>query len=260
MRIRTIKPEFFHHEGLFDAERESQLPLRIAFAGLWCVADREGRFKWEPRRIGVQILPYDQVDFSRVLHALATRGYLVKYRVGNECFGLIPSFKRHQVINNRELASQLPAHDSEGAVIEPVEPRDDDASTTRDQRVEHAGLGEGKGKEGKGKETPIPPDRQPPASLARFDEFWSLYPRKVAKPKAQAKWVKLTEAERAAILADIPRKAASEQWTKDGGAFIPHPTTYLAQRRWEDEVMLIAHRNGVVQHGMTDEEILAAAL
>lgn len=102
--------------------------------------------------------------------------------------------------------------------------------------------------------------RQPPASLARFDEFWAMYPRKVAKPKAQAKWVKLTEAERAAIIADIPRKSVSEQWTKDGGAFIPHPTTYLSQRRWEDEAMLLAHRNGVVQHGMTDEEILAAAL
>jgi hypothetical protein len=60
MRIRTIKPEFFHHEGLFEAEAETKLPLRVAFAGLWCIADREGRFKWEPRRIGVQVL-YDEL-------------------------------------------------------------------------------------------------------------------------------------------------------------------------------------------------------
>ena len=50
MRIRTVKPEFFTHEGLFDAEKATKLPLRVAFVGLWCAADREGRFRWEPRR------------------------------------------------------------------------------------------------------------------------------------------------------------------------------------------------------------------
>ena len=67
MRIRTIKPEFFLHEGLFEAERAAKLPLRLAFSGLWCAADREGRFKREPRRLGVQVLPYDSVDFWIVL-------------------------------------------------------------------------------------------------------------------------------------------------------------------------------------------------
>ena len=28
----------------------------------------------------------------------------------------------------------------------------------------------------------------------------------------------------------------SEQWTKDGGQFIPNPTTWLNGRRWEDEL------------------------
>jgi hypothetical protein len=50
-RIRTVKPDLFRHEGLFDAERASGLPLRIAFAGLWTAADREGRFAWSPRTL-----------------------------------------------------------------------------------------------------------------------------------------------------------------------------------------------------------------
>jgi len=94
MRIRTIKPEFFLHEGLFEAERATKLPLRLAFAGLWCAADREGRFKWEPRRLGVQILPYDNADFARVLDALATRGFIRKYALGTAEYGVIPSFTR----------------------------------------------------------------------------------------------------------------------------------------------------------------------
>ena len=35
MRIRTIKPEFFTHEILYEAEIRFKLPLRVAFAGLW---------------------------------------------------------------------------------------------------------------------------------------------------------------------------------------------------------------------------------
>jgi hypothetical protein len=148
MRIRTIKPEFFHHEGLFEAEAETKLPLRVAFAGLWCIADREGRFKWEPRRIGVQVLPYDGVDFSRVLDALATRAFVLKYRVDDACFGWIPSFLKHQVINNRESQSILP--DPEGNIEKtPINTEEIDACPTRAPRDDHAGQGEGKGREGK---------------------------------------------------------------------------------------------------------------
>lgn len=146
MRIRTIKPEFFTHDRLFDAERETKLPLRLAYIGLWCVADREGRFRWEPRRIGAQIFPYDGIDFSRVLDALMTRGFIVKYckaGVDNVWYGAIPSWRRHQVINNRERSSQLP-EPPEGQLV-------DDACVTREARVEDAAQGEGN-REGKGKE------------------------------------------------------------------------------------------------------------
>ena len=44
-RIRTVKPELFKHEELFDTELASGLPLRLAFTGLFTVADCEGRFK-----------------------------------------------------------------------------------------------------------------------------------------------------------------------------------------------------------------------
>ena len=145
MRIRTIKPEFYTHEKLFESEKESKLPLRLAFTGLWCAADREGRFKWEPRRLGVSILPYDQIDFSRVLDALTTRGFIRRYRVNGAEYGVIESFPRHQVINNRESPSVIPA------------PVDNEEDMTRAPRVDDAcptplslAQAEGKGREGEG--------------------------------------------------------------------------------------------------------------
>lgn len=145
-RIRTIKPEFFKHEELFLAEQEEKLPLRIAFSGLWTVCDREGRFKWRPNTIKLDVLPFDKVDFSRVLDALATRGFIEQYTSEDgEMYGFIPTFLEHQVINNRETQSLIPS---------PF-----DACSTRDPRglSMHKGKGkEGKGigkeKEGKGKE------------------------------------------------------------------------------------------------------------
>ena len=135
MRIRTIKPEFFLHDGLYELETETGFPIRIAFAGLWCVADREGRFKWEPRRIGVQVLPYDGIDFSRVLDALTTRGFIVKYSEEGVEYGFIPTFGKHQVVNNRERESVLPI---------PTGVSICDASPTRQSRVDHASKAEGK--------------------------------------------------------------------------------------------------------------------
>lgn len=146
-RIRTIKPEFFKHSGLFDLEQETALPIRLAFAGLWTCSDRDGRFKWRPRELKIDILPYDECDFSRVLDALETRGYIVKYASGTEHFGYVPTWTEHQFINNKEPKSGLPNPPENQAVDVNVtrEPRVEDVSDTR-------GVKEGKGKEGKGKE------------------------------------------------------------------------------------------------------------
>lgn len=111
MRIRTIKPEFFTHAELADLEFDTALPVRLAFIGLWCAADRDGRFKWDPRRLGVQILPYDNVDFDVIMEALNKAGFIDKYEVEGRTFGCVPSFSRHQVINNREQDSSIPAPD-----------------------------------------------------------------------------------------------------------------------------------------------------
>ena len=70
-----------------------------------------------------------------------------------------------------------------------------------------------------------------------FGQFWTAYPRKVAKPAALKAWtrVNVDEPLLAILLAAIERQRQSEQWRKDSGAYIPHPASWLNQRRWEDE-------------------------
>jgi len=107
-RTRHLHPSFFRHAGLFDAERETGLPVRVGFAGLWTVADREGRFRWRPREIKPDILPYDEVDFSAVLEALEQRGFVVRYVVSGKEFGWIPTFLDWQKPHPREAPSRIP--------------------------------------------------------------------------------------------------------------------------------------------------------
>jgi hypothetical protein len=151
-RIRTIKPEMARHGLLFDLEKETGLPIRFAWAILPTVCCREGRFKWRPRELKLEVLPHDELDFSRVLDAFLTRGFVVKYRVDNEWYGVIPTFKKHQVINNREQESGLPDISLADEVVS-------HASGTRACRVDDAACasqrgreeeGKGKGKEGEG--------------------------------------------------------------------------------------------------------------
>jgi hypothetical protein len=116
-RIRAIKPDFFKHEGLFELEQETGLPIRLSFAGLWTCCDREGRFHWRPRRLKTDILPYDDCEFEDVLNAMAAANFVVKYEVDGVLYGFIPSFHKHQVINTREARSILPGPDADNAHV-----------------------------------------------------------------------------------------------------------------------------------------------
>lgn len=82
------------------------------------------------------------------------------------------------------------------------------------------------------KEPPLPPEGD------GFAEFWKAYPVKKGKAAAEKAWLKLkpdTELQ-ATILSAIAVQRESSSWKRDKGQYIPHPTTWLNQRRWDDEV------------------------
>ncbi len=70
-----------------------------------------------------------------------------------------------------------------------------------------------------------------------FAEFWQQYPKKVAKPDALKAWGKIKPSGKlqADLMAGLAIQKASDQWRKNGGEFIPHPSSWLNKRRWEDE-------------------------
>ena len=70
-----------------------------------------------------------------------------------------------------------------------------------------------------------------------FLEFWKEYPKKVGKGDAFKKWkkAKLTNTDKTDIMNALNWQKKSDRWRNDYGRFIPNPSTYISQRRWEDE-------------------------
>lgn len=70
-----------------------------------------------------------------------------------------------------------------------------------------------------------------------FSTFWDIYPRKTGKGNAENSFNKIKPDSELLnkMIEAIKQQMKSEQWQKDKGQFIPHPATWLNQKRWEDD-------------------------
>lgn len=180
---------------------------RLFYVSLWLEADREGRLEWKPKTFKLRYFPADECDIQTMGQELIDAGLIVLYEDGK--YAEIPSFQKHQVINNRESESEIPS------------------------RVKEASTGvKAEGKEGRkeGKGT-----RVDDATESRFPEFWLLWPqtdRKQDKAKCQERWRKeKLDGIADKILAHVAAQKSTRKWQE---GFEPAPLTYLNGKRWLD--------------------------
>lgn len=71
-----------------------------------------------------------------------------------------------------------------------------------------------------------------------FEAFWKEYPRKIAKQKARESFYRINPDQQLTqkMIDAVIAQRQTEQWKKDKGQFVPHPTTWLNQHRWEDQL------------------------
>jgi len=93
-------------------------------------------------------------------------------------------------------------------------------------------------KESKGEEKKSKKSKKEKTFMTKedFENFWKEYPKKQSKQKAQEKFLKLPREHLPKILQAIREQKKSTEWQKDGGQFIPHPTTWINAKRWEDDI------------------------
>jgi len=78
-------------------------------------------------------------------------------------------------------------------------------------------------------------DNQNDTENKSFEEVWSAYGRVGNKQTSKGIWKKLKPKEREEIQKHIPRYINNHK-SNDKLKYVPHFTTYLNQRRWEDEL------------------------
>ena len=114
MRARNIKPGFFTNEDL----AEVSIPARYLFAGLWCMADREGRLEDRPKRIKGEIFRFDSIETEPLLKELSAFHFIIRYEVDGRKFIWIPKFSSHQSPHYQEKPSIIPPSQQEKSFID----------------------------------------------------------------------------------------------------------------------------------------------
>lgn len=219
MRARNIKPGFFLNCELAEVDFAS----RILFIGLWCYADREGRFEWKPKQIKATVFPYDSVNIDKLLCNLMSLHFITRH----DTTGYVEHFKKHQSPHPHEAKSILPEKPEQNQCHDmSLTLHGLSAKCNADVRIEDVRI----------VDILIPDIRKPDSKpLSEYSDdflkFWSFYPAKTGKGKAYESWRKLKPPLDRVLFA-LEWQRNLKKWRE---GFTPNPATYLNQRRWEDE-------------------------
>jgi len=252
-RARNIKPSFFQNDYLVELPFET----RLLFIGLWTLADREGRLENRPKKIKMELFPADNIDISKSVKELCDNGFLTVYQSNGANVIQIINFKKHQSPHGTEKDSLLPDSNN----LYTVNERRNGLATgkfTLEQVIDNAIVSSHTVKEPLSNVI-LPSDNAlnpecgilnpecgilnvestKPVSDANcerkkwFDCFWLQYPAKTNKQAAVKAWLKLKidESLYQQIMVAVAKQKNWQQWQE---GYIPHGSTWLNGKRWED--------------------------
>lgn len=216
MRARNIKPGFFDNEVIGSLS----MTARILFIGLWCLADKNGIVEYRPQRIKIKLFPYDSLNLIKFLEEVSQAGLIIIWAdkdLGGQ-FIEIPTFLRHQKPHPKEKASDL--IDILRSSRNLIKLHENKCNSRLNVECGMLNVECGKG------------------GMAKFDDFYSAYPKKKNRGAAEKAWNKIKPDSNLLkeMLSAISKQKESKDWRKDDGQFIPYPASWLNGKMWLDEV------------------------
>ena len=217
-------------ESICDSEKINKLtPLEeVTFYRLLVTADDYGCFDAREAVVKSRLFPLKESmklsEVKKILEKLQEVGLIVLYSKGGKPYLCVNKWGEHQRLRYSKHRYPTPDEADNGSLrqvaanggelrpeVEVEIEIEDEVETEAEKRKAHDG---------------------------RFERFWTAYPRKVNKVGAKKAFDKVRPDDELLnrIIAAIEKQKHSEQWTKDGGQFIPHPQTWLNGHRWEDEL------------------------
>jgi len=183
---------------------------RLLFAEITALCNKEG-YCWASNQYFADLYEVDKTTVSGWIGQLKTRGYLtvqLEYKEGSKQI-----LNRYMKINGEGIDEIINT-----PLQKDVEPIDQKTKVNTKTNTK----------------TNITVN-----SIGDFDSFWRFYPRKAGKEAARKAWAKLRPNEHIMqLIADnVKDRVEKGEWRKDNQSFILHASTYLNQKRWEDEVV-----------------------
>ena len=187
------------------------------------------------------------MNVEEALGQLSEGGFLIRYQIKDDAFIQIVNFLKHQHPHHKEQesvippSSNLPTKAGGSTDLAPTKgsacPSDSLIPHTDSLRlIPSSPSGESVGIESSHGSRASKPTRAKasPDDDPDFQAFWEAFPRKVSKPSAITAWRKAKLPALEVILSAIASQAASDQWQRESGKFIPYPATWITGERWSD--------------------------
>lgn len=213
------------HTEIWQSKQVASLSIeaRLLYVGLISLGDDDGRLKGDAALLRAQIFPRDpNITVTQVeawLKEITDAKLVVLYESEGEHYLAHPNWTKYQTLRaDRKKESNVPPPPA--TLFATIGQPSGNQASAQDK------VSKDKERKEKARET--------------FEEFWKEYPNKTAKKKAEQIWDKIMTLNKPdeiypKIMAGLARAKKSQQWLKDDGQYIPHPTTWLNQERWNDE-------------------------
>lgn len=158
------------------------------------------------------------------LHQLSITGCISLYEVDGKAYLCLTNWENHQRIQTKRSKFPSPEDGSSMNICPPcvtVSHRDPPLESNPNPIQNNTSS-----------------SAQAPCVGDRFARFWKAYPKKVGKGAAEKSFNRINPDDSLleTMITAINTAKASAQWQKENGQFIPNPSTWLNQRRWEDEI------------------------
>lgn len=220
---RMLKRAVSQSRRLSNLKNDSH---RLLYTWLIPFLDVEGRYFASPDVIKGSIVPrlkhFNEKNIQEALGDMADNELILLYQYDGEQYLQLRKFNDHQYLNKaREADSKIP-------------PYSEDLQLQINSRVNPDDSTEVKLREVKRREVK---DVHPtPDATLLFEEFWKAYPKRVNRKEALYRWKKAKLPPIEIILKKISEQKNTDEWQKDDGKYIPHPSTWINKERWLDEI------------------------
>ena len=250
---------------------EVSIIARLAFIGLWTLADKEGRLEDRPRYIKANLFPYEDADMDAILSELERKPFITRYEAGVKKYIQINNFTKHQRPHNTEAESDIPPPDSgitdrsqlNNSYLTVTKPLPDSEATVISREKKSGKEVEVKdqnqklfpvsGETGEA-DSFVEADRRRTQKRQRrpyppeFESFWKAYPRQVEKRATFEAWrIVVKEFPPEDVMAAAEEYAAQCRRNRTDENFIKHPATFLRKDRWAEYCLVGAPSGSQVE-------------